>query len=116
VSHRLRGIFTHPGHEASTTGLPFSIRHTAGADRKLPPASFAILPAVPLYSLVDGSLQGHEANTKTGQAGRINPRHIITAQKLCSRARPAHSRIAPLRNAHGRMGSLPETTPASTRS
>ena len=56
------------------TGLSFSIRHTAGADRKLPlPRLLRILLAVLLYSPVDGSLPGQEVSTKTGQAGGIVP-------------------------------------------
>jgi hypothetical protein len=48
------------------TGLPFSICDTAGA-------SFVILTAVPLYSPVDGSLQGHEVSTENGSGWRDRP-------------------------------------------
>jgi hypothetical protein len=71
------------GHGSVQDRPSFSIRHTPGADRKLPlPDSFVILVAVPLYSPVDGSLQGHEVSTESGSGGGIDPRHIITAQKL----------------------------------
>jgi hypothetical protein len=62
------------GHGSVQDWPSFSIRRTPGADRKLPlPASFVILVAVPLYSPVDGSLQGHEISTESGSAGGIDP-------------------------------------------
>jgi hypothetical protein len=54
-----------------------------GADRKLPlPASFGSCPPYRWTRRSTDPYKDARSAQKTGQAGGIGPRHIITAQKL----------------------------------